>query len=138
MLRGGICGALPVNANPSSNLRILVAEDESLIALNLEMTLEQFGWKVIGPIWRVRDIVEAIREHRPDGALLDVNLRGQQVFDVLAEVMDLGVPIVLTSGYDDQTSFPAAFRGLPRIAKPFNEAELHRVCCRTMAPSRLV
>ena len=70
--------------------------------------------------------------------MLDVKLRGQQVFDVLAEVMDLGVPIVLTSGYDDETLFPAAFRGLPRLAKPFNEDELHWVCCRTMVPSRPV
>ena len=123
MLRGGVSAGPSVNTTPSlSNLRILVAEDESLIALNLEMTLQQFGWEVIGPVWRVRDIVEAIREHRPDGALLDVNLRGQQVFEVLAEVMDLGIPIVLTSAMTTRPCFrrrSAACRGLPsRSTKP--------------------
>jgi len=47
---------------------------------------------------------------------------------VLAEVVSLGVPCVLSSGYDDPTQFPAAFRNLPRIAKPFDESALRRVC----------
>jgi two-component SAPR family response regulator len=111
-----------------SRLRILVVEDEGLIALNLELILRRFGCEVVGLISEVGDIVDAIKKHDPDGILLDVNLRGRKVFDVLPEVISFGVPCVLSSGYDDPTQFPAAFRNLPRIAKPFDESALRRVC----------
>jgi two-component SAPR family response regulator len=111
-----------------SQLRILVVEDEGLIALNLELILRRFGCQVVGLISEVGDIMEAVRKHRPDGIFLDVNLRGRKVFDVLPELISSGVPCVLSSGYDDPNQFPAAFRNLPRIAKPFDEAALRRVC----------
>ena len=119
-----------------ANLRILVAEDESLIALNLEAMLEQFGCTVIGPVADVDRIVAIAEAERPDGALLDVNLRGRQVFDVIPALTALNIPVVLTSGYDDATLFPAAFRALARIAKPFDERELRRICLRTMVRDR--
>jgi len=109
-------------------LRILVVEDEGLIALNLELILRRLGCEIVGPISKVDDIIGAARMHRPDGAFLDVNLRGRKVFDVLPEMIDLGVPCVLSSGYDDPMLFPAAFRNMPRIAKPFDEMALRRAC----------
>lgn len=109
-------------------LRILVVEDEGLIALNLELILRRFGCEIVGPISEVDDIIDAARTHRPDGAFLDVNLRGRKVFDVLPEMMGLGIPCVLSSGYDDPMLFPAAFRNMPRIAKPFDETALRRAC----------
>jgi CheY-like chemotaxis protein len=111
-----------------SHLRILVVEDESLIALNLELILRRFGCEVVGLVSDVGDVVDAVKKYRPDGIFLDVNLRGRKVFDVLPEVISFGVPCVLSSGYDDPTLFPEAFRNLPRIAKPFDEQALHRVC----------
>lgn len=113
---------------PIPPLRILVVEDEGLIALNLELMLRRFGCEIVGPISEVDDIVNAVRTHRPDGAFLDVNLRGRKVFDVLPEMIGLGIPCVLSSGYDDPMLFPAAYRDLPRIAKPFDEAALRRAC----------
>ncbi len=109
-------------------LRILVVEDEGLIALNLELILRRFGCEIVGPIPEVDSIIGAARAHRPDGAFLDVNLRGRNVFDVLPEMMGLGIPCVLSSGYDDPTLFPAPFRNMPRIAKPFDETALRRAC----------
>lgn len=122
--------AMPGDASPVSlpPLRILVVEDEGLIALNLELILQRFGCEIVGPIAHVDCIVDAARTHRPDGAFLDVNLRGRKVFDVLPEMMGLGVPCVLSSGYDDPMLFPAAFRAMPRIAKPFDETALRRAC----------
>jgi two-component SAPR family response regulator len=120
-------------------LRILVVEDEGLIALNLELILRRFGCEIIGPVSEVDDIVDAAKTHRPDGAFLDVNLRGRKVFDVLPEMMGLGVPCVLSSGYDDPMLFPAAFRNMPRIAKPFDETALRRACAEfgSLAEARL-
>ncbi len=117
---------------PLANLNVLIAEDEGLIALNLESMLADLGCEVVGPVADVDDILVAARRMRLHGALLDVNLRGRQVFGVLPELMALRVPIVLTSGYDDATLFPLAFRSLPRLAKPFDERALRRACLDTM------
>ena len=121
-----------------ANRRILVAEDEGLIALDLEAMLQGFGCEVIGPLSELPAILSAVRNQPLDGALLDVNLRGRQVFEILPEFISRKIPVVLTSGYDDASLFPQAFRGLPRIAKPFDLATLRQICATTMgAPARV-
>ena len=116
-----------------ANRRILLAEDEGLIALDVEAMLQGFGCEVVGPLSDLEDILLALQEQPPlDGALLDVNLRGRQVFDILPEFIIRNIPVVLTSGYDDASLFPHAFRQLPRISKPFDQGTLHRVCATTM------
>lgn len=118
-------------AQTLANRRILIAEDEGLIALDLETTLVGFGCDVVGPLSALDDIVAAIRSEPLDGALLDVNLRGREVFEILPEFLSRGIPVVLTSGYDD-SMLPHAFRALPRITKPFDHVMLRRVCAATM------
>jgi DNA-binding NtrC family response regulator len=115
-----------------ANRRILVAEDEGLIALDVEAMLQGFGCEVVGPLSDLEDILLAIQAQPLDGALLDVNLRGRQVFDILPEFISRNIPVVLTSGYDDASLFPQAFRELPRISKPFDQGTLHRVCITTL------
>ena len=68
-----------------------------------------------------------------DGALLDVNLRGRQIFEILPALQKRGLRLIITSGYDDVTLFPAQFRAMPRIAKPFDERELRRICEKVFA-----
>ena len=118
-----------------ANRRILVAEDEGLIALDLESMLQGFGCEVVGPLSDIHDILDAIRSQPVDGALLDVNLRGRQVFEILPEFIRRKIPVVLTSGYDDATLFPRFVRELPRISKPFDLETLRRVCAVTMGAS---
>jgi len=115
-----------------ANRRILLAEDEGLIALDVESMLQGFGCEVVGPLSELEDILLAIQAQPLDGALLDVNLRGRQVFDILPEFISRNIPVVLTSGYDDASLFPRAFRELPRISKPFDQGTLHRVCVDTI------
>jgi DNA-binding NtrC family response regulator len=113
---------------PLAGQRILIAEDESLIALDLEKLLQRFGCTVVGPVARVEQVLDRALEGGCDGALLDVNLRGQQIFEILPRLQDLRLPFIITSGYQDITFFPAKFRALPRIAKPVDESELRRAC----------
>jgi CheY-like chemotaxis protein len=125
-----LCENVPILS--LANRRILVAEDEGLIALDLEATLQGFGCEVIGPLSELPEILSVVRAQPLDGALLDVNLRGRQVFEILPEFMSRGIPVVLTSGYDDATLFPHVFRQLPRISKPFDHVMLRNVCASTM------
>ncbi len=115
-----------------ANRRILLAEDEGLIALDVEAMLQGFGCEVVGPLSDLEDILLAIQAQPLDGALLDVNLRGRQVFAILPEFLNRNIPVVLTSGYDHASLFPHAFRELPRISKPFDQSTLHRVCIHTL------
>jgi len=115
-----------------ANRRILLAEDEGLIALDVEAMLQTFGCEVVGPLSDLDDILLAIQAQPLDGALLDVNLRGRQVFDILPEFISRNIPVVLASGYDDSSLFPDAFRELPRISKPFDQSTLNRVCVTTI------
>jgi DNA-binding NtrC family response regulator len=113
--------------------RILIAEDEAMIALDLESVLEDLGCEIIGPVANVEDIVQQCEAHHPDGALLDINLRGKQVFAVLPQLIQQGLPVIITSGYDDVTLIPQDFRGLPRISKPFNQTALRELCVTVFA-----
>jgi DNA-binding response OmpR family regulator len=119
---------VPRAKKPLAGQRILVAEDEGLIALELERILEDFGCEVIGPLASVDEVLEYAKRGGFDGALLDVNLRGRQIFEILPALRKLGLRLIITSGYDDVTLFPVPFRDMPRIAKPFDEQELQRVC----------
>jgi DNA-binding response OmpR family regulator len=112
---------------PLATQRILVAEDESLIAFELEAILGRLGYSVVGPVSRVDEVVRHAVAGECDGALLDVNLRGQQIFEILPKLQALGLPLIMASGYQDSL-FPTIFRTLPRIAKPVNERELRRLC----------
>jgi DNA-binding LytR/AlgR family response regulator len=116
------------STKPLAGSRILVAEDEGLVALELEWMLEHFGCEVIGPLASVDKVLKRAQCGDLDGALLDVNLRGQQIFDILPTLQKLGLRLVITSGYADDALFPAPFRALPRVAKPFDERELRRIC----------
>lgn len=116
--------------------RILVAEDEAVIALGLEAALTGFGCEVIGPVARPSDVLKAIESEAIDGALLDINLRGEQIFGVLPAVLARGIPVIITSGYADLTLFPEEFRDLPRVTKPFDLVRLERLCVSVFAPSK--
>jgi DNA-binding LytR/AlgR family response regulator len=118
---------------PLAGRRILLAEDEGLIALELERILEEFGCEVVGPVASVDAVLENAQRGGFDGALLDVNLRGRQIFEILPALQKLGLRLIITSGYDDATLFPAPFRAMPRVAKPFDESELQRICEKVFA-----
>ena len=117
---------------PLAGRRILLAEDEGLIALELEQMLVDLGCDVVGPVASVEGVLENAERGGFDGAVLDVNLRGQQIFEILPKLQRLGLKLIVTSGYDI-TLFPPQFRAVPRIPKPFDERELRRVCERVFA-----
>lgn len=79
--------------------RILVVEDEYLIAMELEATLRTAGYRVIGPASDVRATLELLKAERPDAAILDVNLAGQWITPVAVTLQAMSVPFILASGY---------------------------------------
>ncbi len=94
-------------------LRILIAEDNLFAAMELEQAVISLGCQAVGPVARVQQALELAQEQQLDGALLDVDLRGEMVFPVADELEKRGVPVVFASGYDSGPVFPDRFAASP-------------------------
>lgn len=116
--------------NPLTGRRILVAEDEYVMAMDLTQELAGMGAIVIGPAPSVERAVDLI-ECTPciDAAILDINLGGEMIFPAADRLCARGVPFLFTTGYD-QSIIPARFCGKPRCEKPVGSGKLCRVLAR--------
>ncbi|GAA0869343.1 response regulator [Brevundimonas basaltis] len=102
--------------------RVLVVEDESLVAMLLETILEDMGCVPVGPAATVDEGLRLSGAEEPlDAALLDVNVAGKQVFPVAQALKARGVPFVFSTGYGEG-GLPDEWRGQPTLQKPFTEA----------------
>jgi CheY-like chemotaxis protein len=102
----------------SPRQRLLVVEDEPLVAMMLEDVLGEAGYVVVGPIAHLDAAVAAAQAEAVDLALLDVNLMGKHVYPAAAALADRGIPFVFMTGYGDG-SLPADFAGRPSVSKPY-------------------
>jgi DNA-binding NtrC family response regulator len=98
--------------------RVLLVEDEFLVALTLEEALRDAGCVVLGPIPRVEKAVPVAREEAIDVALLDVNLAGEKVYPVAQALSERDVPFIFMTGYE-RVGLPATYADRPAISKPF-------------------
>lgn len=98
--------------------RVLIVEDEYLIAQDLAEALRAAGADVAGPVGSAADAERLLGSgRRPDLALLNVRLRGGTVFALADKLDDAGVPFLFVSGYD-ASSLPERFKDRPRVEKP--------------------
>ena len=104
--------------------RILLVEDETLIAMQTERSLSEAGYTVIGPIARLGDAPEAIANHALDGAILDINLNGERSFAIADLLVSRRVPFMFCTGFAAASILPDRFRFIPVIVKPFSAATL--------------
>ena len=106
--------------------RVLVVEDEALVAMLLEAMLEDMGCVPVGPIGDIDEALAAIEaDNALDAALLDVNVAGREVFPVAAALKAKGVAFVFSTGYGEG-GLPEEWRGQSTIQKPFTEAAVRQ------------
>ena len=114
--------------------RILVAEDEYLIADEFCMELGEAGAVVVGPAGTVEDALQLIASAPAlDGAVLDVNLRGETVYPAADLLIERGVPFVFATGYD-ASIIPSRFGHVARCEKPVSIAKVVRAIGRAVHP----
>ena len=104
-------------------IRVLVVEDEYLVAVLIEDMLESAGCVVTGPISRIPEALDAVDHDTYDAALLDINLGGERVDPVAQALTNRNVPFVFVTGYG-ATGLPGEFAERPHICKPFRMADL--------------
>jgi CheY-like chemotaxis protein len=103
--------------------RVLVVEDEYLVAALIENILESAGCIVLGPIPRVPEALDAVDHDDYDAAVLDVNLAGERINPVADALSERDVPFMFVTGYG-ANALPRKYAERPHIGKPFRMAEL--------------
>lgn len=104
-------------------LSVLVAEDNFLIAMSLANDLQDLGCAVVGPFARVDMCLAAAETAQIDGAILDVNLVGGEVYPVAEALRSREIPFIFCTGLVE-TALPASFRDRPYLTKPFERGAL--------------
>jgi DNA-binding response OmpR family regulator len=98
--------------------RVLIVEDEAMIAGLIESILSAAGWSVVGPVASLERALETIERERLDAALLDVRINGQDAYAVADVLMGRGISFIFVSGFT-RKQIPPGYRDCAYIAKPF-------------------
>jgi two-component system, response regulator PdtaR len=100
------------------SLRVIVTEDEPLIAWTLEDTLQSLGFDVLGPFRSVEEASKAVDRSLPQMALLDVNLVDGDVFPVADALYLKSIPLIFHTANTNSVDLAARYRGSQVVAKP--------------------
>jgi CheY-like chemotaxis protein len=114
----------PTRDRRLAGLRVLIVEDELLVALETKSTIKDMGVTVLGPVPRIRSALDIVEKEPLDGALLDVNL-GQRTtsYDIADALAARGIPFVFMTGYS-RDILPPRFSARPVLSKPVVDTEL--------------
>jgi len=116
--------------------RVLIVEDEALVAMLLEDMLIDAGYAVAGTMSAIQPALEFVAEDAAafEVAILDVNLRGQPIFPVAEALVAAGKPFVFATGYG-AGSLPETWRDRPTLQKPFGAGDVERALATALATS---
>lgn len=122
-----------------NGLRILVVEDEALVALELATSIEEMGGCTIGPVARVADGIVALQTEAIDAAILDANLLDGNVTPIAEILLRSGVPFVIHTGTGPPADLANRHPDLPLVMKPAEpEVVISELLKQVSGPSRLL
>jgi DNA-binding NtrC family response regulator len=98
--------------------RVLIVEDDNILAMNLANELADEGATVIAATATVTDALDAIASKDLDGAIVDINLSGKAAFPVADALADRHIPFVFATGYLVAGHVPARHANVRRLEKP--------------------
>lgn len=109
--------------DPAKTPRILVVEDEYLIRMLLEDMLADLGYDIAGAVGTLAEGCDLAEKAEIDGAILDVNLDGKEIYPVADILAKRGLPFIFVSGYGEG-SLAEPYRDRPSLQKPFQADQL--------------
>lgn len=122
-----------VDAVDLTGKRVLIVDDEPLIAITLTAIVEELGCNVAGPARGCKSALDLIKSNAPDIAVLDVNLAGASSAPVAHALRALGIPFVYCTGYAESANQIEAALQAPMLTKPVDPRELQIALQRAMA-----
>jgi CheY-like chemotaxis protein len=111
---------------PFAGRKILVVEDEMMVAMLIEDMLGDLGCETVGPVGRLEEALSMAEQCSVDAAVLDVNLNGRETYPVAEALQRRGIPFIFATGYG-AAGLSQRFRDAPTLQKPFQERELARL-----------
>ncbi len=112
-----------------SKVEILVVEDESIVAMDIERRLKSLGYQVVGHVLSGEEAVVRTDEERPDLVLMDIHLKGtMDGIEAAQKIRRLyDIPVIYITAYSDEATLERAKVTEPfgYILKPFQEREIH-------------
>ncbi len=117
--------------------RVLLVEDEALVAMMIQETLAEFGFHIVGPVSTAAEALSSVRDNHFDAAVLDINLGDGPVYTVAEMLEQRGVPFVFVTGYDAD-SVDSRFSAVPILQKPIEREMLQRIFIQGAAPHRAI
>lgn len=115
-------GAAPEQAGVQ-NARVLVVEDEPLVAMDVATALSDAGCDIVGPAGTLGKAAALVEAGGIDAAILDANLAGDPVDSLAAELSRRQIPFAFLTGYGRE-GVPKDFRDAPLLEKPFSSRQL--------------
>jgi CheY-like chemotaxis protein len=115
--------------------RVLIVEDEFLIAQLIEEMVTGLGYSVAGVARTVAEALEEFLEYNFDVVRLDINLDGQRTPETANFLLERGIPFAFVSGYDTVTDPHQAH--VPLLHKPFTDEQLAAVLAELIGPSEV-
>ena len=107
-------------------MRVLVVEDEWMLAFAIAALVKRLGCDVVGPAGHVREAEALGREATVDAAILDINLHGEMTFPIARVLKERDLPFIFLTGYDSAV-VPKEYAAAPVLQKPFSDEELTSV-----------
>lgn len=104
--------------------RVMIVEDDLLIARELSLRLEDEGATIVGPVVSVGGALKLLEVQPPDGAILDVTLHGSPVTPVAEWLIGHGVPFLFHTGRDLPADLKKRHPNLPVFVKPSSQTKL--------------
>jgi CheY-like chemotaxis protein len=117
---------------PLAGLRILIVEDEFIVAMELAEEMEQLGATVTASVGTLAEARQQTVGNL-DGVLLDVQLGNDKTYELAADLQAAGTPFILTTGFDTAV-LPESLQSIPRLSKPFSSVALERMARRVFQP----
>lgn len=106
--------------------RVLIIEDEGMVAMLLEDMLSDLGHEVVATVGRMDRAAQLVSETSADVVILDVNLNGEQTYPLASILASRGIPFIFATGYG-AAGLKEEWRSTPALQKPFQARELERV-----------
>jgi DNA-binding response OmpR family regulator len=122
--------ALEASPRSLDGRRILIVEDEALIAMQLENALAEAGCTVVGPAARLSEAFDLIYSSPIDAALLDVNVAGERSYALADILRSKNIPYAFVTGFEAGSMLPSHLKSAPVLPKPFENAQLEALLAR--------